>query len=116
MISVLILALYNYAVALDLDVLRIRNDRNVKMLGDLRANLCSITIDCLTAGNDQIILQISDRARKCGGGCPCVSAAEHSVGHEHALVRAHSHRLAQNLFRLGKAHRYNRYLCAVLIL
>ena len=73
MISVLILTLNNYAVAFNLDILRVRDDRNVKMLGNLRAYLSGIAVDRLTAGDDQIVLQISDRARKRGGCCPCVS-------------------------------------------
>ena len=116
MISVLILTFNNYAVAFNFDILRVRNNRNVKMLGNLRANLRCIAVDRLTAGNDEIILQISDRACKRSGGCPCIGAAQNPVCHKNALVRAHSHSLTQNLFCLGKPHRYNRYLRTILIL
>ena len=56
MVSVLVLTLYDHAVALDLDVLGVADNRKAKVLGDLRTNLCGISIDRLTASDDQIVL------------------------------------------------------------
>ena len=35
------------------------------MLRNLRTNLCGIAVDCLTSGNDQIILQITQCTCNC---------------------------------------------------
>ena len=59
MISVIILTFYDHRIAVDLDLLRIADYRDPKMLGDLRSNLCGISIDRLTAGDDQIVIQVS---------------------------------------------------------
>ena len=86
------------------------------MLGNLRTNLSGIAVDCLTSGDDQIIVQVADRACDGLGGSPGICAAQHSVGHQDAVVSAHSQSLTQNLFCLGKSHGDNGNLCAVLIL
>ena len=52
MISVLILALNDYRISLNLDILSIRDYRKSKMLSDLWSNLCCITIDSLTTCDD----------------------------------------------------------------
>ena len=49
MISVIELTLNDYAVTFYFDLLSVGNYRNSKMLGNLGSNLCSITIDSLTA-------------------------------------------------------------------
>ena len=86
------------------------------MLRNLRTNLRSIAVDSLTAGDDQVILQITDGACDGGGCSPSVRAAQHTVCHQNALIRAHGNGLAQHVRRLGQTHGQNSYLCAVLIL
>ena len=63
MISVVKLTLNDHAVTLDLDLLRIGNNRDSQMLGNLRSNLSGISVNRLTARDDQVIFQIAD--------CPC---------------------------------------------
>ena len=84
----------------------------VKLLADIEIyvnGMATMQIQNLNAWVDVARAEI-------GGRCPCISAAQHSVCHKHTLVRAHSHRLAQNFLSLGKTHRHNRYLCTILIL
>ena len=75
MVSVLVLTLNNYIVTIDLDILRVGNYRKSQVFCDLRSYLCGITIDCLTAGDDQIVIQIAECTCDCGGGSPCISSA-----------------------------------------
>ena len=89
MISVIILSLNDNLVAFNLKILCIGDDRKLEMLSNLRSNLCGITIDCLTSGNDKIIFKISDSTCDGGGGCPCISTAEDSVSYENCFVSAH---------------------------
>ena len=82
MISVIELTLNDYAVAFHFDFLCIGDNRDSQMFGNLRSYLCGITIDSLTACDDQIIFQIADSSGNCLGGCPCISAAQYSVSYE----------------------------------
>ena len=88
----------------------------MKVLGDLRANLCGITIDSLTAGDDQIVIQISECSCDGLGGSPGICAAENTVSNQNTLVCAHCEGFAKNCICLRKAHGQNGNLCAVLIL
>ena len=115
MISVFVLTFNNYAVAFNLDILRIRNNGNIEVFGNLRTYLCGISIDRLTACDNQIILQISECAGNCCGSSPCISAAKHSVRYKDTLVGTHCHRFTKNLFRFRKTHGYNCNLCAIFI-
>ena len=67
MISVIILSLNDNLVSFNLEILCIGDDRKLEVLSDLGTNLCGIAVDCLTSGDDKIILKISDRT--CDGGC-----------------------------------------------
>ena len=60
MISVFELTLYDHAVAFYFDILCIRDYRDVQMFGNLRSNLCCITIDCLTSCDDQVIIEFTE--------------------------------------------------------
>ena len=77
-ISVVVLTLNN-DVLLSLvnlyDLLSVGNYRDLKMLGDLRTYLSGIAIDRLTAGDDQIIIKISQCTCDSLGCCPCISTA-----------------------------------------
>ncbi len=109
MISVLILTLNNNAVSLNFDILCIRNYRNTQMFGNLRPNLCRVTVNSLTSGNNQIVINIAKRTgnrRRC---CPCICAAKHAVSNEYTFVCAHSHSFTQNFFCLWKSHSKNCY-------
>ena len=75
MVSVLVLTLNNDIFSIDLDVLCVGNNRKSQMLCDLRSYLSGITIDRLTSGDDQIVIQIAECACDCGGGSPCISSA-----------------------------------------
>ena len=115
MISVVILTLYDHAVAFDLDILCIADNRDIQMFGDLRANLRGIAIDRLTACDDQIVFQIADRACQCLAGSPCIRAAEYSVCHKDSLVCAHCQCLAKHFLRLGQSHCHNGNFRTILI-
>ena len=115
MISVVILALYDYLVAFDLDILGIGDHRDLQMLRDLGANLRGIAVDSLTACDNQVILQIADGACNGGGGSPGIRAAQHPVCHQNALVRTHGNGLTQHVRCLGKPHGKHGYLCTVLV-
>ena len=116
MISVIIHSLNDDILAVDLNALRIGDDREIEVLGDLRTDLRGITVDGLTAGDDQIVVQIPDRARDRGGRRPGVGAAEHSVGDQDGMVSAHGQSLAKDVIRLRQTHGQNGDFRAVLIL
>ena len=65
MISVVKLALNNNAVAVNLNILRIGDNRNSEMLCNLRANLSGIAVYCLAACDDNIIIYIAKCACNC---------------------------------------------------
>ena len=52
MISIVILTLNDNAVAFNLDILCVGDQRKVKMLSDLRTYLSGVTVDSLTTSND----------------------------------------------------------------
>ena len=118
MISIIILTLNRDGLLrfINRNLLCVGNQRQVQVLGNLRANLCGIAIDSLTSGKDQIVIKVSESARDRLGCCPGVRAAENSVCYEDAVVRAHRHCLAKNRVCLGKSHRQNSNLRAKLIL
>ena len=92
MITIFILALHHNGIPFDFQFLRIRDNRNAQVLGNLRANLCGIAIDCLTAGDDQIIVQVAQCACDGLGGSPGICAAQHTIRHQDRFVRAHGQR------------------------
>ena len=89
MISVIILSLNDNLVSFNLEILCIGDDRKLEVLSDLGTNLCGISVDCLTSGDDEIILKISDSTCDGGGGCPGISTAEYTVCYENCLVSTH---------------------------
>ena len=88
----------------------------MKVLGDFRSNLSRIAIDCLTAGDDEIIVEVAESACDGYGSSPGICAAESAVSNKDTLVGAHSHSLAENFICLRKTHGENRNLCTVLVL
>ena len=115
MISVIILSLYDNAVSLYLQLLGIGNYRDSKVLGKLRAYLCGISVDCLTACDDQIVVQVSDSSCQCLGSCPCICSAQYSVCYKDRIVCAHCQCLTKYILCLRKSHGYYGNLCAVLV-
>ena len=115
MISVIVLTLYNDRVAVNFNILCIRDNRNVQMLRNLRANLRCIPVNRLAACNNQVIVNISEGARDCRRCRPCICSAKYAVCHKNSLVRAHCHSLAKNLFCFRKSHRKNGNLGAILL-
>ena len=116
MISVIILSLNNNLVSLYFQILCIGDHRDSEMLSDLGTNLSGISVDCLTSGDDEVILKISDSACDGGGGCPCISTAENSVSYKDCLVSAHCKCFSECICCLGKSHGKDCNLSAVLIL
>ena len=119
MISVIILTLNNDVLLFPVhftDLLCIADYRNMKVLGKLRTNLCGITIDSLTAGDDQVIIKASYSACQSLGGSPGICTAEYTVGNQNAIVCAHSKSFTKNFISLRKTHGNNGNFCAVLIL
>ena len=116
MISVIILSLNDHLVSLNLNVLCIRDYGKSQMLSDLRTNLCGITIDCLTTGNDQIIVKVSQCTCNGSGSSPGISTAQYSVGNQNCFVSTHSQRLTKSICCLGKTHGQYGNFCAELVL
>ena len=116
MIPVIILTLNDHTVSLYLKLLCIGDYRKAKVLGNLRADLCSITVDCLASCDDQIIFQIADCTCKGLGCSPGISTAENSVCHKDALISSHSDGLTKYLLCLRQTHGDGRNLCTILIL
>ena len=79
------------------------------MLRDLWSNLCGITIDSLTACDDQIIINISQSAGNCCRSCPCISTTEYTVCYKNTLVSTHSKCFTKNFLSLWKTHCKNGY-------
>ena len=116
MVTVIILTLNDYAVSIYLDLLCIRDNWKSKMLSDLRTNLSCITIDSLTACDDQIIVKLSDRTSDCCRCCPGISTTKYTVCYKNTLVSAHSDCFLKNICSLWKSHCKNCNLSAILIL
>ena len=87
MISVFVLSFYNHAVAVDFQFFRIGNNRKVEMLCNLRANLCCIAVDSLTACDNQVIADFLQSSSQNAGCSVCIGAAEFSCGNQNSLPR-----------------------------
>ena len=101
MVTVIILTLNDYAVSIYLDLLCIRDNWKSKVLSDLRTNLSCITIDSLTAAEDDVVVIETDGVERGGkdlGGGVSIGTAELTGGNEIAIISAHGHQLAQHAF------------------
>ena len=91
----------------------------MQLLSDLGAHLCGITVDGLTASQDDIVLLdavgVDGGGDDLGGGVG-VGAAELAGGDEDALVHAHGHQLTQHAFCGRGTHGEGDDLAAQLVL
>ena len=81
MVTILILALNNNGITINLNLLSIADDGKTKVLGNLRTNLGGIAIDGLTTGEDDIIVQIAKGSCQGGRSRPGISAAQTAIRH-----------------------------------
>ena len=86
------------------------------MLRDLRAYLCGISVNRLTSGNDQVIIQIADSRRDRLRGCPGICPSQYTVCNQNSLIRAHCQRFPKDCVCFRQTHGNNRNLRTVLIL
>ena len=106
-------------IAVLLDFAGIGHLRQVQLLGDLGANLSGITIDGLTAGQNDVVCIHPvgvDRGGDDLGGGVGIGAAELTGGDQHTLVHAHSHQLTQHTLGRRGAHGEGDDLAAQLVL
>ena len=111
MVTVLILTLNDYAVTFHFDILCIRDNRNIQVLGNLWTNLCSITIDSLTACDNQIVINVTKRTGNCCRSSPSISTTEYTVCYKDTIVSTHCHCLTKNFFCFWKSHGKNSNFC-----
>ena len=104
---ILKLALDHYAAVLQRQLLGIADLGHAQLLGNLRAYLCGVAVDGLTAGDDQIEPDLLQRRGDDGGGGIGVGAAELTGGQQIGLIRAHGQRFPQSHIRLGRAHAHH---------
>ena len=91
----------------------------MQLLSDLRADLRGITVDGLTAREDDVVGLDAvgvDRGGDDLGGRVRVGAAELTGGNQNALVDAHRHQLAQHALSRRRAHGESHDLAAQLVL
>ena len=74
------------------------------MFRNLRTDLCGITIDSLTAGDDQIIFHILERTCNRAGSRPGIGTAKYTVRDQQCIIRTHCQRFPQNGICLRKTH------------
>ena len=91
------------------DFLCVCNLGKSELFSNLGAYLCGITVDGLTASeNDIVIAHFLYGLGKGVGGGECIGSAKNSVGENYAAVGAAKHSLADNFRGAGKTHGENR--------
>ena len=91
----------------------------MQLLSDLRTDLSGITIDSLTAAEDDVVVIEADGVESGGkdlGGGVSIGTAELTGGNEIAVISAHGHQLAQHTFCRRGTHGDDGDLAAQLIL
>ena len=71
----------------------------MQLLSDLRADLCGIAIDCLTAAEHDVLgadTDLVDRSSEDLAGCEGIGTAELAAGHQNSLVSAAGQQLTQH--------------------
>ena len=86
------------------------------MFGNLRTHLCGITVDGLTAGDDQIPFQLAGHRSDLTRGSQGIGTAEFAVGQQDGFVGAHGEGLAQDDLGSRDTHRDDGHFRAELVL
>ena len=91
----------------------------MQLLGDLGADLCGITVDGLTATENNVLGADADLVDGSGqdlGGSEGIGTAELAAGDQHAAVSAAGHQLTQHTLCRRRAHGDDDDLAAGLVL
>ena len=79
----------------------------MQLLSDLRADLCGIAINCLTAAEHNILgtdADLVDGSSQDLAGCKGIGTAELTAGNQNSLVRAAGQQLTQHAFGRRGTH------------
>ena len=118
-VAVLEHALDGQGVAFLLHIGGVGDLGQVQLLSDLRTDLSGITIDSLTAAEDDVVVIETDGVESGGkdlGGGVSIGTAELTGRNEIAVISAHGHQLAQHTFCRRGTHGDDGDLAAQLIL
>ena len=91
----------------------------MQLLGDLGADLSGITVDGLTATENDVLgadADLVDGSSQDLGGSEGIGAAELAAGNQHAAVSAAGHQLTQHTLCRRRAHGDDDDLAAGLVL
>ncbi len=86
------------------DLIDISDLRDVQTLSGLRSDLCGVTVDRLTSGDDQVIADLLQRTGQRRAGCASVGTAELAVRDQHALIHAARIQLLEHFRCLRGTH------------
>ena len=118
-VAVLQHTLHGQGIAVLGDLAGIGDLGQMQLLSDLGAHLGGITVDGLTAGQDDVILVHAVGVDAGGddlGGSVSIGAAELTGGDEDALVHAHGHQITEHAFCGRGTHGEGHHLAAQLVL